>query len=106
MSQVKEQTNKIDWGKRPRGEPSTLDKDWACRPDSGDDQHLQIGYEIGDDEYQSRERRPDRSSLMWSRPIPSPWHRYKDDLMKLNLQTVSFAAEALRMLNGARLSVS
>ena len=37
------------------------------------------------------ERRPNRSSLMWSRPIPSPWHIYKDDLMRLNLQTVSFA---------------
>ena len=55
----------------------------------------------------SREkRRPNRSSLMWSRPIPSPWHIYKDDLMKLNLQTVSFAADAMRILNGARLSVS
>ena len=43
---------------------------------------------------------------MWSRPIPSPWHIYKDDLMKLNLQTVSFAADAMRMLNGGRLSVS
>ena len=28
------------------------------------------------------ERRPDRSSLMWSRPMPSPWHMYKEDLMK------------------------
>ena len=52
------------------------------------------------------ERRPNRSSLMWSRPIPSPWHIYKDDLKKLNLQKVSFAADAMRMLNGARLSVS
>ena len=52
------------------------------------------------------ERRPNRSSLMWSRPIPSPWHIYKDDLMKPNLQTGSFAADAMRMLNGARLSVS
>ena len=43
---------------------------------------------------------------MWSRPIPSPWHINKDELMKLNLQTVSFAADAMRMLNGARLSVS
>ena len=43
---------------------------------------------------------------MWSRPIPSPWHIYKDDLMKLNFQTRSFAADAMRMLNGARLSVS
>ena len=50
------------------------------------------------------ERRPNRSSLMWL--IPSPWHIYKDDLMKLNHQTVSFAADAMRMLNGARLSVS
>ena len=52
------------------------------------------------------ERRPDWSSLMWSRPIPSPWHMYKEDLMKLNLQTVSFAADVMRMLNGARLSVN
>ena len=52
------------------------------------------------------ERRPGRSSLMWSRPIPSPWHMYKDDLMKLNLQTVSFAANAMKTLNGARLSVN
>ena len=51
------------------------------------------------------ERRPDRSSLMWSRSLPSPWHTCKQDLMKLNLQTVSFAADALRMLNGASLSV-
>ena len=52
------------------------------------------------------ERRPDRSSLMWLRPIPSPWHMYKVDLMKLNPQTVSFAADATGMLNGARLSVN
>ena len=53
------------------------------------------------------ERRPDRGSLMWSRPtIPSPWHVYKDDLIKLDLQEVSFAVEARRMLNGASLSVS
>ena len=52
------------------------------------------------------ELRPNRSSLMWSRPIPSHWHIYKDDLMKLNLQTVSFAADAMRMLYGARLSVN
>ena len=51
------------------------------------------------------ERRPDRGSLMWSRPIPSPWHVYKDELMKLDLQRVSFIEEARRMLNGARLSV-
>ena len=43
---------------------------------------------------------------MWSRPIPSPWHMYKEDLMKLNLQMVSFAADAMRMLKGARLSVN
>ena len=52
------------------------------------------------------ERRPGRSSLMWSRPIPSPWHVYKQDLMKSNLQTVRFAPDAMRMLNGARLSVN
>ena len=52
------------------------------------------------------ERRPKRSSLIWSTPIPSPWHIYKDDLVKLNLQTVSFAADTMRMLNGARLSVN
>ena len=52
------------------------------------------------------ERRPDRSSVMRSRPIPSPWHIYKRDLIKLNPQTVRFAADALRMLNGVRLSVN
>ena len=52
------------------------------------------------------ERRPDRKSLMFWRPIPSPWHMHKEDLMKLNLQTVSFAADAMRMLNGARLYVN
>ena len=52
------------------------------------------------------ERRPSRGSLMWSRPIPSPWHVYKDELMKLDLQRVSFIEDARRMLNGARLSVS
>ena len=31
---------------------------------------------------------------------------YKQDLWKLNLQTVRFAADAMRMLNGARLSVN
>ena len=31
------------------------------------------------------ERLPTRSFPMLSRPIPSPWHIYKDDLMKLNL---------------------
>ena len=52
------------------------------------------------------ERHLNWSSLMWSKPIPSPWHMYKEDLMKLNLQTMSFAADAMRMLNGARLSVN
>ena len=52
------------------------------------------------------ERRPNRGSLMWSRPIPSPWHIYKDELMKLDLQRVSFIEDARRMLNGATVSVS
>ena len=52
------------------------------------------------------ERRPGRGSLMWSRPIPSPWHVYKDALMKLDLQRVGFIEDAKRMLNGATLSVS
>ena len=52
------------------------------------------------------ERRPGRGSLMWSRPIPSRWHVYKDELMKLDLQRVSFIEDARRMLNGATLSVS
>ena len=52
------------------------------------------------------ERRPDRSSLMWSKPITSPWHVYKQNLMKLNIQTVRFAADVIRMLNGARISVN
>ena len=43
---------------------------------------------------------------MWSRPIPSPWPVLKQDLMNLNLQTVRFAADAMRMLNVARLSVN
>ena len=51
------------------------------------------------------ERRPSRGSLMWSRPM-SPWHIYKDELMKLDLQRVSFIEDARRMLNGATLSVS
>ena len=50
------------------------------------------------------EQPPDSSSLMWSRPISSPWHIYKQDLMKMNLQTMRFAADAIRMLNGASLS--
>ena len=54
----------------------------------------------------SREERPSRGSLMWSRSIPSPWHIYKDELMKLDLQRVSFIEDARRMLNGATLSVS
>ena len=52
------------------------------------------------------ERRPGRGLLMWSRPIPSPWHVYKDELMKLDLQRVRFIEDARTMLNGARLSVS
>ena len=43
---------------------------------------------------------------MWSRSIPSPWHMYKEELMKLDLQRVSFIEDARRMLNGATLSVS
>ena len=35
-----------------------------------------------------------------------PWYVYKQDLMKLNLQAVRLAADAIRMLNGARLSVN
>ena len=55
----------------------------------------------------SREKRcPNRSSLMRSRPTSSPWHVYNDDLMKLKLQTVCFLADVMRMLSGARLSVS
>ena len=52
------------------------------------------------------ERRPGRGSLMWSRPIPSPWHVHKDERMKLDLQRVSFIEDARRMLDGATLSVS
>ena len=52
------------------------------------------------------ERRPSRGSLMWSRSIPSTWHVYKGELMKLDLQRVSFIEDARSMLNGATLSVS
>ena len=54
----------------------------------------------------SREERPSRGSLMWSRPIQSPWHIYKDELLKLDLQRVSFIEDARRMLNGETLSVN
>ena len=55
----------------------------------------------------SREERcPDRSSLIWSRPIFSSWHTYKQNLMKLNLQSIRIAANAMRLLNAARLSVN
>ena len=54
----------------------------------------------------SREERPSRGSLLWSRSIPSPWHIYKDELMKLDLQRVNFIEDARRMLNGATLSVN
>ena len=43
---------------------------------------------------------------MWWRPRASLWHVYKQPLMNLNLQTVRFAADATRMLNGARLFVN
>ena len=36
----------------------------------------------------------------------SPWHIYKQELMKLNPQTVRLAADAMRIFNGARLSVN
>ena len=52
------------------------------------------------------ERRRGRGSLMWSRPTPSPWHVYKDELTKLDLQRVSFIEDARRMLNRATLPVS
>ena len=43
--------------------------------------------------------------MMCSRPTPSTWKTYKQDLTKLNLQIIIFAADAKRILNGARLSV-
>ena len=43
---------------------------------------------------------------MLSRPISSPWNVYKQELMNLNLQTVRFAADDMRMLNGATVSVN
>ena len=43
---------------------------------------------------------------MWSRPIPSPWPVHRQELMKLNLQTIKFAAGAMRMLNGAKFSIN
>ena len=38
--------------------------------------------------------------------IPSPWHVYKQDLMKLNIQIVIFAVDKMRLFNGAKLSVN
>ena len=52
------------------------------------------------------ERRPDQILLMLSRPIRSPWLFYKQDLMKLNLQLVSFATVKIQKLNGAKVSVN
>ena len=43
---------------------------------------------------------------MWTSPRPSPCDLNKQDLMKLNLQTVSFAADARRMLGDVTLSVN
>ena len=42
------------------------------------------------------ERRPDRRSLMWLRLIPSSWHIYKQDLMKLNLEVCSRCHEDVK----------
>ena len=53
----------------------------------------------------SAERHIDRG-LMWTRPRPSPCHVYKQDLMKLNLETVSFAQDARRILDDVTLSVN
>ena len=49
------------------------------------------------------ERHPDRSSRCVQEY--ALWHIYKQDLMKLNFLTARLAADAMRMLNGARLSV-
>ena len=43
---------------------------------------------------------------MWLRPVPSPCDTYKQDLMKLDLQMVSFASDTALMLAGACLSVN
>ena len=48
------------------------------------------------------ERPPDGSSLMWPRWITSPWLVYKQDLMKLNLQTLRFAGDSIRLLTDWR----
>ena len=54
----------------------------------------------------SEGRHIDQDSLMWTSPRPSPYHLNKQDLMKLNLKTVSFAPDARRMFEDVILSVN
>ena len=42
---------------------------------------------------------------MWLMPSSSVWHFHQQGLIKMNLPAVSFAADAIRILNEARLYV-
>ena len=72
--------------------------------DNGDIRHLEIVNYIGNHKYQPRRTTIRQKLYDVVEAHTFTWHIYKQDLMKLNLQTVRFAADAIRMLNGARLS--
>ena len=69
-------------------------------------EHNLMHLEIGNDEYEQRGTTSRQKFSDVAETHNFLWHVYKQDLMKLNLQTVKFAADAMRMLNGAKLSVN
>ena len=78
----------------------------TCQPNCGEHKQLEIKDYIRGYEYQPRRATTRQELFDVVEAHTIPWHIYKQDLMKLNLQTVRFAADAIRMLNGARLSVN
>ena len=75
----------------------------TCQLNSG---HNLMHLEIGNDEYEQRGTTSRQKFSDVAETHNFLWHVYKQDLMKLNLQTVKFAADAMRMLNGAKISVN
>ena len=82
---------------------SSTAKTRTFQPVYGDNRYVEtgngIGNQIGDYEYHPRKTTTILKLFYVVEAHTFPWHVYKQDLMKLNLQTV-------RMLNGARLSVN
>ena len=75
----------------------------TCQLNSGHDlRHL----EIGKDEYEQRGTTSRQKFSVVVETHTFPLHVYKQHLMKSNIQTVKFAADAMRMMNGAKLSVN